>query len=376
MAGLYFHIPFCKKRCSYCDFFSSTDNDLSGKFIETCLKEIDIKKSFFAGNEIIETIYFGGGTPSFISFIFINKLLEAAYKRFKINSLPEITFEANPDDVSPAAAKQWRKAGINRISLGVQSFDNELLKLLSRRHTSEQALESLKILQDAGFVNISIDLMYGIPGLTEKIWDKALFAALNSASTHISAYHLTLEKNTPLYVYCNNNPAEISEDQSVRQYSMLCNIMKNEGFVHYEISNFSKPSFESNHNNGYWNGENYLGLGPSAHSYNGETRHWNVSGLKKYFNLIQNNKTFFRYEKINKTTKYNEQVLTRLRTKHGISLTDIATRFGPEFAEKFLVQAQKHMAPGNIQKNGGETFVIPEEKWFISDYIISSLLIV
>ena len=373
MAGIYIHIPFCKTHCNYCDFYSVDSTDLFLELVEAICKEIEIRKSYL-DSEKISTIYFGGGTPSFISTKDLNKILSKIFEVFTISTKAEITIEVNPDDITESRAKKYIAMGFNRVSIGIQSFSDKYLQFLNRRHNSAQALKSIELLKKAGFSNISIDLIYGIPGLTLKEWESTLEKALSVNVNHISAYHLSYEKGTVLYSLHRKGLIEpITEDESEWSYKILCRILKRNGFDHYEISNFSKTGFQSRHNQSYWENEKYLGLGPSAHSFDQKSRQWNFSDNKKYIAEVARQGKFYNYEKLSKQDRYNEYLLTRLRTKKGISLNSLADLFGEPYFTYFNKQAIRHMRVGDLIHKKDGTVYIPERKWFISDGILADL---
>lgn len=376
MAGIYFHIPFCKTRCSYCDFFSSVSEADIPKIIAAEIKEIELKKDYLK-NERIETIYFGGGTPSFLSEKKIWQLLNAVYKNYNVCKTPEITIEVNPDDISLQKANSFYSFGINRVSMGTQSFNDDILKFLNRRHDSKQAIKSIEILKIADFNNISLDLIYGIPNLTNEEWEKTIDTALQLNIQHISAYHLSFEKGTKIHQQLKNKEiSALLDDDSVYQYNILCKKLKNNGFEHYEISNFSLPDFNSKHNSSYWEGKKYVGIGPSAHSFNGNSRQWNVSDIEKYSLGITTEKKYFTKENLSLTQKYNEMLLTRLRTSKGITTKEILNNFGEDILNHFIKFVIPLTNSKKIKKVNNNRYNISEENWFISDGIISELCII
>ncbi len=373
MAGIYFHIPFCKTRCSYCDFFSSVSETDISKIIKAEIKELELKKEYL-NNEIINTIYFGGGTPSFISEKDISVLLNAVYKNYKVCDNPEITIEVNPDDINIQKAKTYFSFGINRVSMGTQSFNDDILKFLDRRHDSKQAINSIEILKKSGFNNISIDLIYGIPNLTNKVWEKTIEAALTLNIQHISAYHLSFEKGTKIHKQLKTKEIfALHDDESVNQYNILCKKLKNNSFEHYEISNFSLPEFNSKHNSNYWQGKKYAGIGPSAHSFDGNSRQWNVSNIEKYLTGIYLEAGYYEKENLSLNQKYNELLLTRLRTNKGITDKEIFDNFGEIFLTHFLTEIKLLTNCNKIKITNNNNYGISEEDWFISDGIIAQL---
>ena len=376
MAGIYFHIPFCKSRCSYCDFFSSVSESDISRIIESEIKEIELKKDYL-NNETIETIYFGGGTPSFISEKHIEQLLNAVYENYKVCDNPEITIEVNPDDINLQKATTFFSLGINRVSMGTQSFIDEILKLLNRRHDSKQAIKSIEILKLAGFKNISIDLIYGIPGLSYKEWEKTIDIALKLDIQHISAYHLSFEKGTKIHKQLKSKEIFALQDEvSVEQYNILCKKLNTNNFEHYEISNFSLFEYNSRHNSSYWEGKKYAGIGPSAHSFNDNSRQWNVSDINKYITGINTEQDYFTKEKLNLNEKYNEYILTRLRTNKGVKDKEILVKFGVNIFNHFLIEVKQLTNNNKLIVTNNNNFSISENNWFISDGIISQLCII
>jgi oxygen-independent coproporphyrinogen-3 oxidase len=373
MAGIYFHIPFCKTRCSYCDFFSSVSEADIPKLINAEIKELELKKDYL-NNESIETIYFGGGTPSFISEKNIEKLLNKVYKNYKVCESPEITIEVNPDDITNKKASAFVAFGINRVSMGTQSFNNDILKFLNRRHDSKQAVKSIEILKQAGFKNISIDLIYGIPKLAIEEWEKTIYQSLQLNIQHVSAYHLSFEKGTEIHKQLKNKKIfALQDEESFNQYNLLCKKMRNSGFEHYEISNFSIPEFNSRHNSSYWEGSNYAGIGPSAHSFDGNSRQWNISNIEKYIEGVISKNTYFLKENLNINEKYNEFLLTHLRTNKGVGIKEILDNFGENILAHFNTNIKSLTNSKLIRLTNNNKYIISEENWFISDGIISQL---
>ena len=389
MAGIYIHIPFCKKRCVYCDFFSSTHSKYKDSYIEAICKELNIRGNYLQ-NETIETIYFGGGTPSQLNVNDFKKIFQTLSSRhvehsrntFHLSPIMEITLEANPDDLTPAYIDSIRDLPFNRISLGVQSFNDRELEFLNRRHNAENAIKAIKHLQERGFKNISIDLMYGLPGQNEADWRKTLTQARALFVQHISAYHLIYEEGTPLYNDLQKGLIRpVDEELSVHLFEILMDELTETGFEHYEISNFAQPCYHSKHNASYWNGTHYLGIGASAHSYNGLSRQWNVSSIPKYIELVMNQEfnekqlqTPESFEIIDEKTAYNDFVLTRLRIKEGIGLPELISLFGEEKKIYCLRQAQKHINNQSLELSDN-WLCLTKEGIFISDGIMSDLLL-
>jgi oxygen-independent coproporphyrinogen-3 oxidase len=368
MAGIYIHIPFCKKRCVYCDFFSSTQIEAKVPYVDAVCKELKIRKNYLQ-NEKIETIYLGGGTPSQLNAKDYDKIFRTLAETNKINSVTEITLEANPDDLTPGYIDSIRSLPFNRISLGVQSFNDEELRSLNRRHDAETAIKAIKHLQEKEFANISIDLMYGLPGQTEAGWRETLNQAKALSVPHISAYHLIYEENTPLYNSLQKRLIRPSDEElSVRLFETLMDEMAEAGFEHYEISNFAQAGYRSKHNASYWNGTHYLGIGASAHSYNGLSRQWNVASITAYIES-QSPESI---EIIDEKTAYNDFILTRLRTKEGIDFTELISLFGKEKKNYCLLQAQKHIGNKYLEWEDNR-LCLTRNGIFISDGIMSDL---
>ncbi|MBR4704190.1 MAG: radical SAM family heme chaperone HemW [Paludibacteraceae bacterium] len=313
MSGIYIHIPFCKKRCAYCDFFSTTLLNQREEYVKALLKEIVNRKD--EANEPIRTIYIGGGTPSTLEPYDISRIMAT----IDAPEAEEITMEMNPGDVTPAYLKAIKEAGINRLSIGIQSFQDPLLALIGRRHNAEQALTAVRNAKKAGFDNISIDLMYALPTQTMSQWEADIETAVNLEVQHISSYGLIYEEGTALTQRVQNGELEMmDEDSENAMYDRLCERLKKEGFVHYEVSNFALPGYESKHNSSYWNGTQYVGVGAGAHSYIGVERSWNPDDLNTYIRNINNGTLVRESETLTDKDRYNEQIMLGLRTNHGI----------------------------------------------------------
>ncbi len=337
---IYIHIPFCYSRCSYCAFFSTTMLEMRSLYVDALLKEYAMRQDYLPKGKKIRTIYLGGGTPSQLS----NKDLARLLHVLPVDEAEEVTIEANPSDMTEAKLKAWREMGINRLSIGIQSFDEGMLAWLNRRHGSKQALKVVKLAQDLGYDNISIDLMYALPYQTMDKWKADIETAIGLGVQHISTYCLSYEPGTPLYNLREKGLArETDEELANEMYAYLCERLKQAGYVHYEVSNFALPGFESKHNSRYWDGTPYLGLGAGAHSYDGTSRQWNIDNLKKYLRDIMNGKVPFKREKLTATQQYNEQVMLGLRTSRGIEATD-----------ELLQKAQPYLATGKLRVEDGK----------------------
>lgn len=345
-----------------------------GEFVTTLLKEIELKRNFFPTGTKIETIYFGGGTPSILKISALESTFAALQKNFTINNDAEITLELNPDDISLEYMKSLLSLGVNRVSIGIQSFDNEFLRLMNRRHNVEQAFSAVENSLRAGIENISIDLIYGLPNLNEKKWMDELETAMSLPVQHLSAYHLTYETGTVFYNWLKKEIIkEIEEDASWRQFEMLHNMAELNGFEHYEISSFAKAGMYSKHNSSYWQGLPYLGLGPSAHSYYNNSRSWNISDLEKYIHFIKNNQVYWESEELNEQNNLYEYVMTSMRTSNGLDLKYFETRFGERSKNIFLDKIQKFITTNHIQIfENSVKFNL--QGWFIMDKILPGLV--
>ena len=375
MAGIYIHIPFCKRRCIYCDFFSTTQSEKKPTYIHALCQELEMRKNYLEGEEI-ETIYLGGGTPSQLTEEELNEIFTSLYNIYKVKEDAEITLEANPDDLTPEYVSMLRRLPINRISMGIQTFQEETLKLLHRRHTTRQAIEAFQRCREAGFRNISIDLMYGLPSETLNIWKEDLQQAIALHPEHISAYHLIYEEGTALWKLREEHQVEeADEDLSVTLFKNLIDELKQAGYQHYEISNFCLPGLHSRHNSSYWTGKKYLGCGPSAHSFNGSSRQWNIASLDNYLKGIASGKPNYEIEELDLYTRYNDFVITSIRTCWGMSLSRLRSEYGEELYRYCLRMAKSHLEQGVLEIEE-DTLRLTQEGIFISDGIMSELLFV
>lgn len=374
MAGIYIHIPFCKQKCSYCDFHFSTSLKYKTSLIESLVKEIESKKGML--KETISSIYFGGGTPSTLNNDELLLIIEVLKKNYAISQHVEITFECNPDDISKAKLSDLKNAGINRLSIGIQSFFEDDLQLFNRAHNSIQAKESILLSQDAGFDNITVDLIYGSPLLTQQKWETNLNLIRELNIPHLSAYNLTVEPNTALQHQVKTNQINLpNEEQAIAQFKTLIEMTKSFGLTQYEISNFGKEGFYSFHNSNYWKGVEYLGFGPSAHSYIKNKRFWNVSNNIKYIKAIDENKVYWEEETIDKTTAYNEYILTRLRTIWGVEKNYIEENFSSLIFNHFIKELAPYLKSSYLQISNN-TITLTKEGIFIADKISSDLFFV
>ena len=375
MAGIYIHIPFCKRRCIYCDFFSTTRSEEKPTYVRALCQELAIRKNYLEDEEI-ETIYLGGGTPSQLTEEELNEIFTSLYNIYKVKEDAEITLEANPDDLTPEYVSMLRRLPINRISIGIQTFQEETLKLLHRRHTARQAIEAFQRCREAGFQNISIDLMYGLPGETLDTWKEDLQQAIALHPEHISAYHLIYEEGTALWKLREEHQVEeADEDLSVTLFKTLIDELKQAGYQHYEISNFCLPGLHSRHNSSYWTGKKYLGCGPSAHSFNGSSRQWNIASLDNYLKGIASGKPNYEIEELDLYTRYNDFVITSIRTCWGMSLSRLRSEYGEELYRYCLRMAKSHLEQGVLEIEE-DTLRLTQEGIFISDGIMSDLLFV
>ena len=375
MAGIYIHIPFCKQACNYCNFHFSTSLHYKNDLLKAILLEIKMQQ-YFLENEKIETIYFGGGSPSILETDEVKRIIEVIYNNYNVGDLKEVTLEANPDDLSGQKIKELKNTVINRFSIGVQSFFDEDLIWMNRVHNSQQADRAIKTAQDAGFHNLTIDLIYGIPTLSNGNWIKNLSKALDLQVPHISAYALTVEEKTPLHKMISKHEKEnVDEKRSAAQMIMLIETLISIDFEHYEISNFAKFNQYALHNTNYWKGEKYLGIGPSAHSFNGNERRWNVSNNQQYFQGIFSNKSIFENEILSAKDQFNEWLMTGLRTQWGCDLTVAKMKFDESWIKEILQDAEPYFNAKKMMQLENKLILTNEGK-LIADRIISDLMIV
>ncbi|SRX51972.1 radical SAM family heme chaperone HemW [Aequorivita sp. CIP111184] len=371
--GIYIHIPFCKQACHYCDFHFSTSMKKKGELIDALCKELVLRKNELIGE--VETIYFGGGTPSLLSSEELQQIFKAIYKNYKVSENPEITLEANPDDLSNSQIHKFADSQINRLSIGIQSFFEEDLKLMNRAHNAFEALESIKEAKKQ-FENISIDLIYGIPGMSNERWKENLKIALKLNVPHLSCYALTVEPKTALKKFIEKGIVPpVDEEVAKQHYEILLRETEKAGLENYEFSNFGKLGFHSKNNTAYWEGKTYLGIGPSAHSYDGKSRSWNVSNNTKYIKSIEVGIRPSEMEILSTEDRYNEYIMTGLRTKKGISLEKIESEFGKNFSEYLLKQAASALQNGLLILEN-QTLKISKKGKFLSDGIAADLFLV
>lgn len=379
MAGIYIHIPFCKQKCSYCDFHFSTNFKYKSELLAALQKEIILQKDHFK-TETINTIYFGGGTPSVLTEKELNLLLDAVYRNYQVNEKVELTMECNPDDITSKKINEYKNNGVNRLSIGIQSFFNDDLQFFNRAHNANEAEQSILKTQDAGIDNITIDLIYNSPLLTLKKWEQNLDKFINLKVPHLSAYTLTVEPKTALHHLVKTKQTTLpTDEQAIEQFKLLIEKTKQAGLIHYEVSNFGKEGYFSQHNSNYWKGENYLGIGPSAHSFMNNTtsqkRSWNVANNTQYIKAINQGTPYFEEEFIDETTAFNEYILTRLRTIWGLELAYMKNTFNPVLLDHFEkeLEVYKNSELITISKN---TVTLTAKGIFVVDKITSDLFYV
>ncbi|UII77118.1 radical SAM family heme chaperone HemW [Flagellimonas sp. HMM57] len=374
MSGIYIHIPFCKQACHYCDFHFSTQMGKKEAMVKALQKEMELRKDKFK-DELVETIYFGGGTPSVLTIVEINDLIKTVYTNYTVVENPEITLEANPDDLTDDKILELAESPINRLSIGIQSFFDEDLKLMNRAHSSNEAIQSLSR-ATRYFQNISIDLIYGIPGMDNKRWKANIDKALSFGLPHISSYALTVEPRTALKKFIEKGIVDaVDDDQAQEQFHILADTLEAHDFVNYEISNFGKEGFFSKNNTSYWKGKKYIGIGPSAHSFDGKRRGWNIRNNIKYIKALQQGELPLEIEKLTKRDQYNEYVMTGLRTIWGVSLNKVEEDFGAKYLEYLNQQSEKYIAK-HLLFMDGEKLIATKKGKFLVDGIASDLFMI
>lgn len=374
MAGIYIHIPFCKQACHYCDFHFSTSVKNKTQLLEALVQEIQMRHTDWQ-DEPIETIYFGGGTPSVLTVEELHHLLDAVYANFQVIAAPEITLEANPDDLSPEYLLALSQTRINRLSIGIQSFFDADLKLMNRAHNAEQAMQSLALATQY-FDNITLDLIYGMPNMTNDQWLQNIETALSYGIPHISCYALTVEPKTALHSYIQKGQMPpLDEALAAEHFKLLVELLEANGFVHYEFSNFGKPNYFSQNNSSYWLGKKYLGIGPSAHSFDGQSRSWNVSNNAKYIKAVQSQELHSETEILSLTDRYNEYIMTGLRTIWGVSLVKVEKEYGVNYINYLNKQIQSHVQNGLLKIEDGILTTTAQGK-FLGDGIVADLFVV
>ncbi len=370
MSSIYIHIPFCKQACHYCDFHFSTSLKKKNELVNALKTELSLRKVELTNT--VECIYFGGGTPSLLSAEELNSLIETVYTNYNVSETPEITLEANPDDLTKDKITELGKSKINRLSIGIQSFFEDDLKLMNRAHNAKEALQCIEF-SKTEFDNISIDLIYGVPGMTTQKWKENLNIALQLDIPHISSYALTVEPNTALKRFIEKGVVPpVDDDLAKQHFDILVETLQQAGYSNYEFSNFGKQGYHSKNNTAYWTGKSYLGIGPSAHSYNGKQRSWNINNNPKYIKSIQQGIIPNEVETLSVTDRYNEYVMTGLRTIWGISLSKIEKEFGLNF-KTYVLQQAKNFIEDHLLFLDGDTIVVTKKGKFLSDGIASEL---
>ena len=375
MAGIYIHVPFCKRKCGYCNFYSTTRLELKAGYLQTLQKELQQRRDYLNGEQV-QTIYFGGGTPSLLEPTEIQSVIDTVSQLHSVADNPEITVEANPDDLTPAYIGQLSQTSVNRLSIGIQSFDDEMLVLMNRRHTAQQAIDAVKNCQQAGFSNISVDLIYGLPQMTADDWCRQLDNMARLNVQHLSAYHLSYEEGTAFGLKLKQHKLEeVPEDESLEQFEILTDWAKTAGFEHYEISNFAKSSFRSRHNSSYWNRTIYLGVGPAAHSYNRTTRSWNTANTAEYIKGIESGSCVSEEEQLSPTDIFNDYVITALRTSSGIDMDYLEREQPRQMVEYLKHQAGSFVTDGKLEYSANH-LKLTHSGIFVSDEIMESLIVV
>lgn len=374
MAGIYIHIPFCKSRCIYCGFYSTTLLDLRKKYINAVCREMELRKNYI--REPFSTIYLGGGTPSLLDEAELTKLFLYINNVYDVDRNAEITMECNPDDITPEFTNMLSRLPINRVSMGAQTFADSRLRLLHRRHNSDEVKHAVKLLREAGIKNISIDLMFGFPDESLSQWKEDISAALALNVEHISAYSLMYEEDTPLWKMLDTGKVkEIDEELSLTMFKELVCQLTDAGYEHYEISNFARPGYRSRHNSSYWHQVPYIGLGAAAHSFDLNSRQWNVANLKLYIEEINNGIIPMEREELDNDTTFNDIITTALRTSDGIDLNAMETRLGKRYRNTLISAAGKHIEQGLLEIRH-DRLRLTSEGIFISDMVMSDLMIV
>lgn len=373
MAGVYIHIPFCKQQCSYCDFhFSTTYSDYRERMISMICKELVLRADYLE-NKPVETIYFGGGTPSLLAPEELRRMLKAIYDLFTVQDEVEITLEANPDDMSEESISSWKEAGINRLSIGLQSFRESDLTWMNRAHTLEEAMQCVELAQRVGFENITVDLIYGLPNLSLDEWGAHIDQVCEWNVPHLSAYCLTVEEKTALHHQVTRGKIKPgTESEQSLQFMELVRRLAQKGYEQYEVSNFGKSGFESKHNSNYWKGEWYLGVGPSAHSFNGTSRSWNVANNRRYMDALSDGTSFQEIEELTAENQFNELLLTGLRTIYGVSLDALSAIH--VLPEDFMSRVAEFTNEGWVTLESNSIFTTHEGK-LRADYIASELFV-
>ncbi len=374
MGGIYIHIPFCRQACRYCDFYFTISTHYQDQFTESLVKEFEMRAADPQESRM-ETLYLGGGTPSLLSGENLRKIMKKVRSSYRFSEDAEITIECNPDDLDNSQLQLFRELGFNRISIGIQSFREEDLSLMRRSHNARQSVRAVEDAASAGFDNITVDLIYGIPGQSPVQWKENILKALELPVNHISAYHLTFEPGTVFDHWRKKGRiAPVAEDESVQMYRLLREELTGAGFSHYEISNFAKQGWRSRHNQGYWSGDAYLGFGPSAHSFNGNKRYWNLASLKKYMFALKEGIVPGEMEELTAGERYHDYLITALRTSHGADPGIIGDRFGAKVLDHFMERSGLFLKDG-LMIEQGERIAIEPDSWLLADHIMRELFL-
>ncbi len=372
LPGIYVHIPFCKKACHYCNFHFSTSLRQQDDLLDAICREIELTRPYEAG-EKVATLYFGGGTPSLLTAEALDMLLNALHKKFSIDPLAEITLEANPDDIDAATLSAWQRSGINRLSIGIQSFQHEELLWMNRAHTATQATGCIQLVKDAGFDNFSVDLIYGSPLLDDAAWQRNVDTIIEADIPHISCYALTVEKHTALdTLIARGKKAPVDAERQAKQFLLLMNWLETAGYMHYEISNFARPGSQSRHNSSYWQGRPYYGFGPSAHGFSGNRRRWNVADNARYINALRQGHIPSEEEILTPVQQLNEYIMISLRTMEGLDTRRVASQFGGSCKEQLHKAAGRYLRGGFLE-NRGDILVLTNAGKLLADGIAADL---
>lgn len=373
MAGIYFHIPFCRRICAYCDFYKNADLRLMEQTLAAMEREVVARRDFLRG-EAVRTIYFGGGTPSLASAEWIGRTIGLCREMFDCSPLEEVTLETNPDDLSEEYLRALREVGVNRLSIGIQSFDDEVLRTMNRRHDAAAAVRAVETARAVGFDNITIDLIYGLPFGPKDALTRSLAQTVALGVEHLSAYHLTIEPNTRFGRMAERGElAPVPEEESERLYNQVHTTLTEAGYDHYEISNFAREGRRSRHNSSYWQSQPYLGIGPAAHSFDGESRVWARSSVADYLAGVDRGECY-ENELLTATDRYNETIMTSLRCREGVDLAELEKKFGRARKEYFVNETARFVASGVLVSDGNRVAMCPE-RWLVSDSVIAELFI-
>lgn len=375
MSGIYIHVPFCPSKCIYCGFYSVAHTRDKESYVKTLLAEIELRRDYLSRSPI-QTLYFGGGTPSLLHADELSQILRQLERHHDLSGLGEMTLEANPEQLTPKYCKELRTLGFNRLSIGVQSFQEHVLRFMGRRHTAQQAISAVGNAHTAGFDNISIDLIFGVTERTDEQWGQDLDMAFRLPIQHLSCYALTAEENSRLYKQIQGgNHAPVDDEQAARQYRLLHERLVHTDFQQYEVSNYCLPGFESRHNSAYWYHTPYLGLGPAAHSFDGRSRQWNPANLKRYTDNIQCGITCEEREELSPADLYNETLLLALRTRQGLNLEALRVQYGDDFASAIVNHFREHVPASQYENAAGRLRLTADGLWF-ADGIAENLFIV